>query len=161
MALIDCSEAFGSELFVVEGLSAANALSSVRDRLSQAVLPMQGKIPNANRTSLDKLLQHEQVGNLMHSLHPDGQVEAQLTQFRFERVILLSDPDADGLHAGLLLILFLSTQVPALVEQGRLFFKGIASLDVNQRRSLMAKDNPVRHQLTKAECEQLCQSIVK
>jgi len=205
MALIDCSEAFGSELFVVEGLSAANALSSVRDRLSQAVLPMQGKIPNANRTSLDKLLQHEQVGNLMHSLHPDGQVEAQLTQFRFERVILLSDPDADGLHAGLLLILFLSTQVPTLVEQGRLFmvraplygffqndecvalaytdkhatvvarelietytvqftrhrFKGIASLDVNQRRSLMAKDNPVRHQLTKAECEQLCQSIVK
>ena len=204
MALIDCSETSGTELFVVEGLSAANALSSVRDRRHQAVLPMQGKIPNANRISVEKLMQHPQVGELLQSIHPDGQMRAPTTQFRFERVILLGDPDVDGLHAGLLLVLFLSTQVPSLVEQGGLFivraplygffqndeciavaytdrhatavaeeltekysvqstrrrFKGIASLDANQRRSLMAKDYPARHQLTMIECGQLCQPIV-
>ena len=56
MVLIDCSEPVDSELFVVEGVSAANALRSVRDRRCQAVLPMQGKIPNASRTSPEKLL---------------------------------------------------------------------------------------------------------
>ena len=121
MALIDCSESSDNELFVVEGLSAANALSSVRDRRCQAVLPMQGKIPNARRTSLEKMLQHAQVDELLRSIRPDQQVETSLTRFSFERVVLLSDPDADGLHAGLLLLLFLSTHIPALVEQGRLF----------------------------------------
>ena len=203
MALIDCSETSGTELFVVEGLSAANALTSVRDRSTQAVLSMQGKIPNAGRTPLEKLLQHQQVGDLLQSINPDGRIEAPLTHFRFERVILLGDPDADGVHAGLLLVLFLSTQVPALVEQGRLCmvrsplygffqneecvavayhdkhaitvagelaetssapsdrrrFKGVASLPENLRRSLMKKDNPLRHQLTMPECEQLCRAF--
>jgi len=87
MALIDCSESSDNELFVVEGLSAANALSSVRDRRCQAVLPMQGKIPNARRTSLEKMLQHAQVDELLRSIHPDQQVETSLTRFSFERVV--------------------------------------------------------------------------
>ena len=111
----------GRELFVVEGLSAANALSSVRDRRCQFVLPMQGKIPNANRTNIVKLLQHPQVGELLRSIHPERRVETPMTDFSFERVILLGDPDGDGLHATLLLVLFLSTRVPALAEQGRLY----------------------------------------
>ena len=121
MPLIDTSDPSCQELFVVEGLSAADALSSVRDRDCQSVLPMQGKIPNAHRTSSEKLLRHPQVADLLRTMHPDHQVEVPLTQFRFERVILFGDPDSDGLHASMLLVLFLSTRVPALVEQGRLY----------------------------------------
>ena len=205
MVLIDCSEPVDSELFVVEGVSAANALRSVRDRRCQAVLPMQGKIPNASRTSPEKLLKHPQVANLLRSVHPDGCVETPLKRFKFERVILLGDPDADGLHAGLLLVLFLSTWLPELVEQGRLFivraplygffqndecmalaytekhatsfaheltetcsqpmtkrrFKGVASLEVNLRRSLIEKDNPARQRLTMIECQRLRQSLIR
>ncbi len=111
----------GLELFVVEGLSAANALSSVCDRRFQSVLPMQGKIPNASRTSNEKLLRHPQLVDLLRSIHPENRGEVPLTQFSFERVILLGDPDGDGLHATVLLVLFLSTRIPALVEQGRLY----------------------------------------
>lgn len=82
---------------------------------------MQGKIPNANRTAAAKLLQHPNVADLLQSIHPERIVETDFSRFRFERVILLGDPDADGLHASVLLVLLLSTKLPELINQGRCF----------------------------------------
>jgi len=120
-SLIDSTDGCDNELIVVEGVSAANAVKSVRDRRLQAVLPMQGKVPNARRKSLDHLLAHPHIADLLQSIHPLRRVETRLTEFRYERLLILADPDADGLHASILLVLFLQQSLPGLIEQGRLF----------------------------------------
>lgn len=79
---------------------------------------MQGKAPNANRTSTERLLAHPQVAMLLQCIRQTPQGD---DKFRYDRVILLADPDADGLHAGLLLVLLLIRQVPELINQGKLY----------------------------------------
>jgi len=120
-ALLDSVEHQDSELLVLEGPSAASALRTLRDRRTQAILPMQGKIPNAVKVSWRKLSQHVQIADLLQSLHPERSVEPEFGCFRYQRVVLLNDPDVDGMHAGMLLVLFLFKYLPALIEQGRLY----------------------------------------
>lgn len=119
-SLIDCTDATENELLVVEGLSAANAVKPVRDRRLQAVLPMQGKIPNATRVSEERLLAHPNVADLLQSLHPKRLIETQITHCRYKRIVILADPDADGVHASILLLLFIYQYVPSLFEEGRI-----------------------------------------
>lgn len=118
--LIDCNGSANNELFVVEGVSAANAIKSVRDRRFQAVLPMQGKILNASKVSEQKLLAHPNIADLLQSLHPQRIVDKHMDQCRYQQIIILGDPDADGVHASLLLLLFFYRIIPSLIEQNRL-----------------------------------------
>lgn len=119
-SLIDCTDTSENELFVVEGLSAANAVKSVRNSRLQAVLPMQGKIPNAARVSEERLLAHPNVGDLLQTLHPKRQIETRITDCRYKRIVILGDPDADGVHASILLLLFIYQYVPSLFVEGRI-----------------------------------------
>jgi len=108
------------ELFVVEGESAAAAVARVRDPAFQAVLPMQGKPLNAARASRQKVLAHPLFGPLIDALgtglEPDYRDEAR----RYGRILMLMDPDADGIHCGVLLLMFFQRWMPLLVESGRI-----------------------------------------
>ena len=95
---LDCDRSPDSEIFIVEGRHAGNALRQVRNRRSQAVLAMQGKIPNpARRTNARKIFENPQISLLLRSL------EAENEHVRFARILLLCDADIDGLHASCLL----------------------------------------------------------
>lgn len=120
-ALLDSVEHQDSELVVLEGPAAASAVRTLRDRQTQALLPMQGKVPNATRVSWRKLSQHSQIADLLQSLHPQRCIESDFSSFRYQRVVLLNDPDVDGMHAGMLLVLFLYKYLPELIKQGRLY----------------------------------------
>ena len=97
----------GAELFVVEGDSAAASVSRVRDPRFQAVLPMQGKPLNAVKASRQKVVSHAFFGPLIAALGTGIDADFRLGGLRYDRVLLLMDPDADGIHCGVLMLLFL------------------------------------------------------
>jgi DNA gyrase subunit B len=117
----------GAELLIVEGDSAAAAVARVRDPRSQAVLPMQGKPLNAAKASRRKLLDHPFFGPLATALGADvaargiaATVPASEPQpIRYERVLVLTDPDADGIHCGFLVLLFFHRWLRPLLDAGR------------------------------------------
>ena len=113
----------GAELILVEGDSAQDSVLAVRDDRSQAVLPLQGKPLNAWVAAQDKVEQHVLFKQLALALGlpsptalPDGGVAA----LRYERIVLLFDPDADGIHIGALVQLYFARWLPAVVEAGLL-----------------------------------------
>jgi DNA gyrase subunit B/topoisomerase-4 subunit B len=110
----------GAELFVVEGESAAAAVARVRDPRLQAVLPMQGKPLNAARASRRKLLDHPFFGPLAAALGAGLEADCAPARSRYERVLVLTDPDADGIHCGFLVLLFFHRWLRPLVDAGRI-----------------------------------------
>ena len=152
--LIDCSQHLKSELIVVEGKSAASAVQRVRDRQTQAVMSMQGKIPNAAAGSAKKLLSNIQVRALLVALDPAGVGELPLEEIRYQRVIVLTDPDADGMHARVLLILFFFIHLRTIIEQGLLYvvYAPLYRIDSHiKSRSFMA--------YTKSDYDEILQSL--
>ncbi|MGB8853679.1 MAG: toprim domain-containing protein [Pirellulales bacterium] len=120
--LDDCRRAgadAGAELFVVEGESAAASVVRVRDARFQAVLPMQGKPLNALRASRDKVLAHPLFGPLIAAIGTGLEPEYRGDSLRYGRILLLMDPDADGIHCGALLLMFFHHWMPRLIESGR------------------------------------------
>jgi DNA gyrase subunit B len=121
--LVDCrlhgAEA-GSELFVVEGDSAAAAVAAIRDPMRQAVLPLQGKPLNAVRASPARVAADPFLGALHAALGVGPADACRLDALRYERVLLLHDPDADGIHIGALLLMYAATRLAPLLEAGRL-----------------------------------------
>jgi DNA gyrase subunit B len=110
----------GAELFVVEGESAAAAVARVRDPRLQAVLPMQGKPLNAARASRRKLLEHPFFGPLAAALGAGLEADCAPARSRYERVLVLTDPDADGIHCGFLVLLFFHRWLRPLMDAGRI-----------------------------------------
>ncbi|MEL6110097.1 MAG: toprim domain-containing protein [Planctomycetota bacterium] len=118
--LIDCDEhGTGTELFVVEGLSASNSVARVRDARFQAVLPMQGKPMNAAKASRQSVRRNEWFVALVDALGC-GWEPTSNASMRFDRVLLLFDPDADGIHCGLLVLLFFERYLRPILESNRL-----------------------------------------
>jgi DNA gyrase subunit B len=112
----------GAELLVVEGDSAAAAVMRVRNSRSQAVLPMQGKPLNPVKASRRKLLDHPFFGPLATALGADiaaSEAVPEPPPSRYERVLLLTDPDADGIHCGFLVLLFFHRWLRPLLDAGR------------------------------------------
>lgn len=120
--LVDCTDhgaGSGAELLLVEGDSAAAAVVRVRDARCQAVLPMQGKPLNVSRVSTTKVANHPFFGPLVAAVG-GGLEDACLPHLaRYERVLVLTDPDADGIHCGFLVLLFLQRFMRPLLEAGR------------------------------------------
>ncbi|CAM5780250.1 MAG: hypothetical protein J0I00_02525 [Burkholderiales bacterium] len=114
----------GCELFLVEGDSAAGAVAAVRDARTQAVLPLQGKPLNAWRASPARVAAYPLYPQLAGALGlPSATPGADLdpAALRFERLLLLLDPDADGVHIGALMLLYLQRFAPALLAQQRVW----------------------------------------
>jgi DNA gyrase subunit B len=110
----------GAELFVVEGDSAADSVSRVRDAAFQAVLPMQGKPLNALKASEKKVASHPLFQALADAIGAGIGGRFDLAACRYERILLLMDPDADGIHCGVLMLMFFQRWMPALLDAGRI-----------------------------------------
>jgi DNA gyrase subunit B/topoisomerase-4 subunit B len=146
--LADCSVrgvGSGAELILVEGDSAQDSVLAVRDERTQAVLPLQGKPLNAWHASRDKVDQHvlfQQLAQALGLAAPTAPPDGGPPALRYERIVLLFDPDADGIHIGALVQLYVARWLPALVDASMLWLVRAPMYE------LVDADGVVHHALT-------------
>jgi topoisomerase-4 subunit B len=121
--LADCSKnsSEDTELFLVEGDSAGGSAKQARDRATQAILPLRGKILNVASAGAGKLQQNQELSDLMQALGCGTGAKYSAGDLRYDRIIIMTDADVDGAHIAALLLTFFYREMPGLIADGKLF----------------------------------------
>lgn len=152
--LADCSqsEKKGTELFLVEGDSAGGSAKQARDRVTQAVLPLRGKILNVASAGRQKVHANQELSDLLLALGCGIGERYEEKNLRYEKIIIMTDADVDGAHIASLLMTFFYREIPALVQDGHLYLAVPPLYRLTQGgKTLYAKDEEHREKLLSEE----------
>ena len=152
--LADCSANAkgGTELFIVEGDSAGGSAKQARNRVSQAILPLRGKILNVANAGRDKLAANQQIADIIQALGCGTRTKYRDDDLRYDRIIIMTDADVDGAHIASLLITFFYQEMPDLIRDGKLYLAIPPLYKISQGgKTLYARDDAHKDELLETE----------